>query len=443
VEEEARAAKKILDSVSPSFCLAKWKKATVYLQNGTNHSCFLPPVHSIPIDSLTKPTALHNTAFKKLVRRQMLAGERPAECAPCWQLEDLGQISERMIFAQRKWAKDYLAEVKALPPDGDILPSFLEVSFSSVCNFKCSYCSPSLSSKWEEEILKFGPYPLAEPYQDLAALAMPISAEKVYVKAFWEWWPELSKGLRIFRITGGEPLLSPDTFKVLDWLSLNPQPQLELQVNSNFGVRPEIVLQFSNKVGELLREGKIKKIVAHASIDAVGKKAEYIRHGLSFSLFENNLAAYLDSHPKAQLSFMSTFNALSVVGFRELLEWVFRLRAQYSSPARPILFDLPFLVGPTHQNVKILPPRYQTLVEENVGFLSRHVEPSILYLELDKLKRIVEWMKEPLDPEIEKRARADFFRFFFEHDRRRGTSFLSVFPEMQDFWDLCKAQSVY
>jgi hypothetical protein len=34
--------------------------------------------------------------------------------------------------------------------------------------------------------------------------------------------------------------------------------------------------------------------------------------------------------------------------------------------------------------------------------------------------------------------RADFYRFFSEHDRRRNTWFLNTFPEMREFWEECK-----
>ena len=34
--------------------------------------------------------------------------------------------------------------------------------------------------------------------------------------------------------------------------------------------------------------------------------------------------------------------------------------------------------------------------------------------------------------------RADFYRFFSEHDRRRGTNFLTTFPEMSSFWQQCE-----
>ena len=36
------------------------------------------------------------------------------------------------------------------------------------------------------------------------------------------------------------------------------------------------------------------------------------------------------------------------------------------------------------------------------------------------------------------KARANFYKFFIQHDARRGTDFLSVYPEMEDWWNICK-----
>ncbi len=152
-----------LDSVSPTFCLAKWKHATLHLLNGTTHSCYLPPVHKIPIEELKKNlAALHNTQHKKIVRKNMLEGKRHSECNMCWSIEDLPgkQVSDRIIRGNETWTAPYFDEVRSLPWDADVMPAYLEVSFSSVCNFKCSYCSPHVSTKWHEEIKEHGPYKL-------------------------------------------------------------------------------------------------------------------------------------------------------------------------------------------------------------------------------------------------------------------------------------------
>jgi hypothetical protein len=55
-----------LDTVSPSFCVAKWKQVTLHLQNGMNHSCHHPIPHVVPVSEILKnPTALHNSEYKK------------------------------------------------------------------------------------------------------------------------------------------------------------------------------------------------------------------------------------------------------------------------------------------------------------------------------------------------------------------------------------------
>jgi hypothetical protein len=45
-------------------------------------------------------------------------------------------------------------------------------------------------------------------------------------------------------------------------------------------------------------------------------------------------------------------------------------------------------------------------------------------------------MKEGTDNVEQKRA--DFYRFFSEHDKRRSTDFLFAFPEMKSFWEECQ-----
>ena len=69
------------DTVSPSFCMAKWRNATIWLGSGMTTSCHHPPAHKIDVEELaTNPAAIHNTQQKKQDRAQMLAGERPPGC---------------------------------------------------------------------------------------------------------------------------------------------------------------------------------------------------------------------------------------------------------------------------------------------------------------------------------------------------------------------------
>ena len=69
-----------LNSVSCSFCAAKWYNVSLHLGHGFTNSCHLPLPHPIDLEKIkTNPSALHNTDFKKEIRKMMLEGIKPAE----------------------------------------------------------------------------------------------------------------------------------------------------------------------------------------------------------------------------------------------------------------------------------------------------------------------------------------------------------------------------
>ena len=101
--------KQDLDKIGHGFCTAKWSQVTVHLGTGHNHSCHHPRTHFIPIEEIVEdPSALHNTKFKKDIRRQMLNGERPTECDYCWKVEDAGEpLSDRVLKSYEPWSRGY------------------------------------------------------------------------------------------------------------------------------------------------------------------------------------------------------------------------------------------------------------------------------------------------------------------------------------------------
>ena len=60
--------------------------------------------------------------------------------------------------------------------------------------------------------------------------------------------------------------------------------------------------------------------------------------------------------------------------------------------------------------------------------------------EIARQDRDIAWMRDgqQLDTSYIQKNKADFYRFFAEHDARRGTDFLKTFPEMQSWWAECK-----
>ena len=60
--------------------------------------------------------------------------------------------------------------------------------------------------------------------------------------------------------------------------------------------------------------------------------------------------------------------------------------------------------------------------------------------ELQRLDRLIDWMRQgkTLSDEYVKKQKANFYKFFSDHDRRRDTNFLQTFPEMEEFFKQCK-----
>ena len=65
-ETDLEVKKWLNTNVSPSFCMAKWRNATIWLGSGMTTSCHHPPAHEIDVTELqSNPAAIHNTLQKK------------------------------------------------------------------------------------------------------------------------------------------------------------------------------------------------------------------------------------------------------------------------------------------------------------------------------------------------------------------------------------------
>ena len=443
------AAEKMQADLGPALCLAKWKQVSLHLPTGLNNSCYHPPLHRIPIEDIGRnPSALHNTPHKKEQRKMMLAGVKPAECSYCWNMEAHDKLSDRHYRSGEPWAaKDYSIITKSTG-DEDVIPSYVEVNFNNVCNLACSYCSPQFSSTWQQETDRHGAYPTLVPHNDpehFSGHRRPIPARdhNPYVEAFWAWWPTLYPELEHFRMTGGEPLLDRNTYRVFDYVLENPSPKLHLNVTSNFSVDEKSWQKYLAYVKQLC-DGRIEHFMQYVSLDAWGAQAEYIRHGLDFDLLWDRVNQFLTQVPNySSLTFIVTMNNLSVPSIENLFAGILGLRKTYSKTYQRVWFDTPVLREPAWQSLQILPEPYADKLEHLWAWMIRQIETDqapfqgFKDYELSRLDRDIAWMRSGQGQD-HSRARADFYRFFSEHDRRRGTNFLTTFPEMRSWWAECE-----
>ena len=443
------SAEQMKQQLGPALCLAKWKQVSLHLTTGMNNSCYHPPLHPInPAEIAVDVSALHNTEYKKQQRRMMLAGEKPAECQYCWNMENEGKLSDRHYRSGEPWAAVDFETIKHSTGDEDVVPSYVEVNFNHACNLKCSYCSPQFSSSWADEVSRMGAYPTSSPHNAPEHFMgqrrpIPVRETNPYVDAFWQWWPKLYPHLEHFRMTGGEPLLDRNTYRVFDYVLTNPSPKLHLNVTSNFSVDEKSWQKYLTYV-KAICDGRIEHFMQYVSLDGWGEQAEYMRNGLDFDLLWDRVNQFLTEVPSYNsLTFIVTMNNLSVTSLENLFAGILGLRNTYSKTYQRVWFDTPVLREPAWQSLQILPEAYADRLEHLWAWMIRQSETpedpfhGFKDYEIARLDRDIAWMRAGQGQD-HSQAKADFYRFFREHDRRRGTDFLKTFPEMKSWWAECE-----
>lgn len=444
-----------LDKVGKGFCLAKWHHVSIHLHTGDNHSCYHPSMHRVSLEELKEnPSALHNSKYKKEQRKMMLEGERPPECSYCWALEDVGQLSDRHFRSYEfEDANPSLEKLSTMPWDANVSPRYLEVNFGNECQMKCSYCAPSISSSWENEFNKHGDYPLKQLrnqrqyHANNKGREIWIYKEKnnPYIEAFWKWFPDIYNDLQTLRVTGGEPLLSSNVYKMLDYINEHPNKNLEFSVNSNMSIPERNLNKFIKGVTELRNTKKIKHVQLFTSIDTWGPQAEYIRNGLDLAKWENNVDTYMNTVPDSYCGLMVTVNFLSIFNYKQFLEKVLYWKSKYNTKFNNrFTIDTPYLLEPEHLSLQILTDKHIELMYDSLRFMKQNSSNYNNFkfdsTEITKWERVIKWVEENRftgDRLIENRI--DFKLFVDEHDKRRGTNFLETFPEVADFYKLCSS----
>ena len=350
--------KTILDKFSSSFCAAKWYNATIWLGSGQTTSCHHPPAHAIDVTELkTNPRALHNTPNKKLDRAMMQAGSRPSGCEYCWKIEDMNvdAISDR-VYKSRIYPLEALDEAYNTPSQEDVNLRTLEIAFDRTCQFACSYCNPAFSSTWVKDIKNNGAYTNLVSdgrnhftHEHDSAQLYRFGEENPYVSAFFDWWEtDLHKTLQELRITGGEPTMSGELWRLIDWFKSNQgRSNTCLAINSNLGMDRLKLLEFANRTAD------VPHLEIYTSMEATDAQAEYIRDGLDYDLWMHNVQELLERDHVRALHFMCTINALCLDSLDVFLDQLVRLKQVYGRER--VNFTLNILRFPSFQSALVLP----------------------------------------------------------------------------------------
>lgn len=428
----------VLDTLSPSFCGAKWFNATIWLGSGMSTSCHHPPAHLVDIDKVTtNPKLLHNTPQKKDDRQKMIAGERPAGCEYCWKIEDMGRnaVSDR-VYKSKIYPIAALKEAHETPPDQDVDLRTLEISFDRTCQFACSYCNPAFSSTWVKDIRNNGPYMgLVSDgrnhftHEHSSAQLYRFGETNPYVEAFFAWWEsDLHHTLQELRITGGEPLMSGHTWKLIDWFRNNPgRSRTRLAINSNLGADVD--------VDRLLDSIQGLDVDIYTSQEAVGVQAEYIRDGLDYTAWQANVEKILSSGRVRTLHFMGTINALCLPSLPDHLRYLLTLKQRYGRDA--VSYTLNILRFPSFQSALVMPHSLRAKFAAELKELHYRNQHNPLFHEheLDHLQRLIDYLDVVETPHSEAfdlpKLLNDFVEFYQQYDIRRAKNFALTFPKLK------------
>ncbi len=304
-----------------------------------------------------------------------------------------------------------------------VIPTYIELSLSNRCQFKCAYCSPENSSSLYNEVKEFGPYRTTDDYGHGDYLYRGDNFfletdDNPYVDAFINWFPEISSKLKVLRFTGGEPLLSHRILELLDLLVLYPAPDLELIFNSNLGIQPKILEQFIKHLKNL-PQGSFGKISFVTSIDGWGEGAKLARWGLSLESFEENYLKVREELPDSEIRFTCTVNILALPDLKNLLVKILDWKKTQKYSDQILITAYP-LIYPAFLSVGWCKSRFQDEIVEVLDFINLHFvgdgeEIGFKTVEKDMLEKALGIENE----NTKEKQLVDFTLFMLQHQQRK------------------------
>jgi len=271
---------------SKTFCMHPFTGLATREDGAVKVCCRSHPIGFIQDDSLED---IWNNDTMQRIRRQVLTGNRPAECAPCVNLEDQGVESLRQRHIKGEIPE---ARINLYPdtPLQEIMPfefPTMEIKMNNLCNLKCRMCNPMDSTSWNdwnevEEHYKKEDNFLVQKIVDLNLKKKPFLDSFVDTD---NWWASFEKLLPYFRrveFAGGEPLMDPTHYKILDMLA---------PYGDNIEIKYATNLTILGKSNRTIWEywPKFKSVAVNVSIDGIGNSYEYIRGNASWAELVNNI----------------------------------------------------------------------------------------------------------------------------------------------------------
>jgi MoaA/NifB/PqqE/SkfB family radical SAM enzyme len=380
-----------------------------------------------PIGDMNENTLeeIFNGEKMKSIRKQMSDGQQPAVCFRCFQREAQGIESFREqnnnLFGNHEHLID--KAIKNNYEVEDFKLYYWDFRNTNLCNFSCRSCSLSLSSKWYEDHKKLYESADGHPVNKKGVIQFTDS-QISQVKGIID---KNINDVEFVYFAGGEPLINDMHYYILEKLIKAKRFDCLLDYNTNLSTlhykNYDPLEMWSNWNKEL-------KITVRVSIDAIGPRAEYIRHGMKWSRIEENLKKLLQI-PYIKVIITPTISLFNVMHLPDYLDYFIKYHKMSSDDIwlHNVLHD------PTYYHIASLPNDmkikihdiFATYLEKKINIWPQQTLNDIE----DKLNSILQYMDIDIgDEEFLKTNKERFIGVTRKLDVSRGEDFTKTFPEL-------------
>ena len=397
----------IRNQLSPTMCLAKFHEASIWVYSGKIASCHYTPFLQVgdTVDTF------YNPAEKREHQKEMLAGGQPTACNSCWNFENLNLRSDRTRKSMS--FKDHLPLENYLDPKYVFKPKALELAFQNTCNLACSYCSPQFSTSWMNDIKQNGVYHSIVT-DDRRHYQKDINEMNEMIKPpdmnlFWEWFDSVTDSLESIRVSGGEPLMHEEVFRVFKMMT-DRNPEVECVVHTNLCQKPVVMERFLDKIA------KLKHVRINVSNESAGGVAEFIREGMDYNEWLGNMKLLCNSTVE-EASVSTTCSAISLQTLDQLYRDIIEMRS--TTRIKPYI-SINMVDKPRFQSLDCLTKEERIFYTEKYKKLFEEIKDDLLEVENEHCNRLITFLNPELVPKNQAELRKDSDVFFEQYTVRRN-----------------------
>jgi hypothetical protein len=375
-----------------------------------------------------------NSESLREVRRQVLCGERPEVCKPCFDLEDQGveSLRQRHINGVIPEARInlYPNALDALRDDYTMPFEFptMEIKLNNLCNLKCRMCNPLDSTSWQDwdEVKPF--YEKENNYL-VPTVAKLVRRPGQYIGPFDDtdkWWASFEKLLPYFKrveFAGGEPLMDPQHYKILDMLKPYGK-NIELKYATN-GTTTGI------SKGRTIYDywPHFRSVAVNVSIDGIHSVYEHIRSGSSFATVEENVKIFQSFPNVSRVVGAFTAQAGNILQAAECIDYFINTMG--------IVFYSHRVSYPNCLSAQVLPQELKDLAIERLQSVDLRVDsweavkknPLLGTVTHQQIKDNINYLR----AKDQHHLWSDFVEFNCKLDATRNQSLLQAVPEFKPY----------